>query len=127
MTIPFNAESGLIVVRARLHGPAGSAWADLALDTGATFSTLSSAKFIYLGYDPASSPQRIRVTTGSGVEYTPKVSVQKIEALGREVLGFDMLCHTLPPTTTVDGLLGLDFLRGLKLTVDFRNATLTLE
>ena len=50
-----------------------------------------------------------------------------MEALGRERRDFPILCHTLPPTTNIDGLIGLDFLRGCLLTVDFRAGVLTLE
>ncbi len=35
-------------------------------------------------------------------------------------------CHTLPPSAGVDGLLGLDFFRGERLTVDFRTGRLIL-
>jgi hypothetical protein len=35
--------------------------------------------------------------------------------------------HTLPPSAGVDGLLGLDFLRGMRFTADFRAGALTLE
>ena len=28
---------------------------------------------------------------------------------------FSLICHTLPPSVSVDGLLGLDFLRGQRL------------
>jgi hypothetical protein len=37
-----------------------------------------------------------------------------------------VLSHTLPPSATIDGLLGLDFLRGKKLTIDFRQADVSL-
>ncbi len=37
-----------------------------------------------------------------------------------------IVCHTLPSSAVIDGLLGLDFLRGQSLTIDFRNGLLTL-
>jgi hypothetical protein len=39
---------------------------------------------------------------------------------------FSVLAHTLPPSAGVDGLLGLDFLRGQVLTVDFRSGRVTV-
>jgi len=42
----------------------------------------------------------------------------KIEALGKIHEYFPLLCHTLPPTAGVDGLLGLDFFRGTYLSID---------
>jgi hypothetical protein len=40
------------------------------------------------------------------------------------VHNFPVLGHTLPPSAGVDGLLGLDFLRGQSLTLDFRSGHL---
>jgi hypothetical protein len=37
-----------------------------------------------------------------------------------------VLSHALPPTTGIDGLLGLDFLRGSVLTIDFQNGQIDL-
>lgn len=42
-----------------------------------------------------------------------------IEVAGRTIENFPMLCHTLPPSAMVDGLLGLDFFRGRRLILDF--------
>jgi len=99
----------------------------LALDTGATRSLVSWDVIVFLGYDPAIVPERIQMTTGSGVEFVPRIVLQKIEALGQERQDFPMLCHTLPPNATVDGVLGLDFFRGWKLIVDFRAGQVTIE
>jgi hypothetical protein len=81
---------------------------------------------VALGYDPALTPQRIQVTTGSGVEFVPRITLDKIVALGQERTHFPVLGHTLPPSAGIDGLLGLDFVRGQTLTVDFRTGTITL-
>ena len=81
---------------------------------------------VALGYDPALAPERIQVTTGSGVEFVPRVSVQKIVALGQERTSFPVLGHTFPPSAGIDGVLGLDFLREQTLTVDFRTGIITL-
>ena len=66
------------------------------------------------------------MTTGSGVEVVPRIKLSKIAVLGVERTDFLVLCHALPPGLGVDGLLGLDFLRGRSLSIDFRNGTVTL-
>ena len=81
---------------------------------------------VLLGYDPAASPDRIQVTTGSRVELCPRVTVQRLEALGKSISNFPVLSHTLPPTSQVDGLLGLDFFRGFQIIIDFRNGAITI-
>ena len=40
-------------------------------------------------------------------------------APGQKRAEFSVLGHTLTPSTEVDGLLGLDYFRGLSLTIDF--------
>jgi predicted aspartyl protease len=126
MTYQFDPTQGLIVVPVRLFGPAGDIILRLALDTGATSTLINSEIMILLGYDPAASSDRIRVTTGSGIEFCPRVKIRQIEALGRSVGDFLILSHTLPPTSQVDGLLGLDFFRGCRLIIDFSNGTIAI-
>jgi len=116
----------LIVVHAELEGPSGAAVLRLALDTGATGSLINVGMLVAVGYDPALEQDRTQVTTGSGVEFVPRVAVERIAALGRERRHFSVLSHTLPANAGVDGLLGLDFLRGRTLTVDFGNGQISL-
>ena len=97
------------------------------MDTGAVTAMVNWDVMILLGYDPAIVPTRVQVTTGSGVEFVPEIPVQRIEALGLERRGFPVLCHTLPPTATVDGVLGLDFFQGQRLIVDFRTGNVSVD
>jgi predicted aspartyl protease len=126
MRHPFDPLQGLITVQAELWGPAGSAVLRFALDTGATGTVVSTGLLVALGYDPGLSPDRVEVTTGSGLEYAPRVVLEKAAALGQDLAGFPVLAHTLPPSAGVDGVLGLDFLRGLTLTLDFRAGEIAL-
>lgn len=127
MSFPFDPRQGLIFVPAELWGPSGSAVLRLALDTGATFTVVNIGMLVALGYDPALITNRIQVTTGSGVEFVPRVPLNSIMALGQKRIEFPVLGHTLPPSTGVDGLLGLDFFRGWNLTVDFRVGQVALD
>jgi len=122
----FDPQRGLIVVRAELWGPTGSGVLQLALDTGATSTLVNVGMLVAIGYDPALIAERVQVTTGSGIEFAPRVVLQRVSALGQERLGFPVLGHTLPPSASVDGLLGLDFFRGLDLAIDFRTGRLRL-
>jgi hypothetical protein len=69
---------------------------------------------------------RVQMTTGSGVEYVPRIAVDRIEALNQDRINLAVTAHTLPPTATIDGLLGLDFPRGHELNIDFRRGQITL-
>ena len=127
MKITFDPTQGLIVLPTRLYGFQTDTIVRLALDTGATGSMINWDVAVLLGYDPASAEERIQVTTGSGVEFAPRILVKKIELLGRTIENFPILCHTLPPTATVDGLLGLDFFRGVRLVVDLQAGIVTFD
>lgn len=126
MSFPFNPKQGLIIIRAEFFGPSGSNILRLALDTDATGTLVNIGMLVAIGYDPALTANRIQVTTGSGVEYAPLITVDQIITLGQERINFPVLCHTLPPSASVDGLLGLDFLRDQYLTIDFRSGQLKL-
>jgi predicted aspartyl protease len=127
MSIAFDPTQGLIVIPTRLYGLHSDTVIRLALDTGATGSMINWDVAVLLGYDPVSERDRIQVTTGSGVEFAPRIRIKKIEISGRFLEDFPMLCHTLPPSATVDGLLGLDFFRGVRLMVDLNAGIISLS
>ena len=122
----FDPHNGPVIVRVEVFGSAGSAILRLALDTGATTTVINTGLLITLGYDPIASPERIQITTGSGVEFAPRLSLSRIATLDIERSNFPVLSHTLPPSAGVDGLLGLDYFRGRTLTVDFRAGQITV-
>lgn len=127
MSSPFNANRGLIIVHTELFGPSGSIVVRLALDTGATGTMVNVGLLTTIGYDPSLAPDRVQVTTGSGVEYVPRLAMSRIKALGQERTNFSVLGHTLPPSASIDGLLGLDFMRGQVLNIDFAKGRVSLN
>lgn len=127
MSFAFNGREGLVVLHAEVFGPLGSMILRLALDTGATASMINVAPLVTIGFDPSLTTTRVQVTTGSGVEYVPRIQIDSIRALGQERTPFSVLSHTLPPSATIDGLLGLDFFRGQRLTIDFRQGNISVD
>ncbi|MCI0379503.1 MAG: retropepsin-like domain-containing protein [Gemmataceae bacterium] len=127
MKQPFDPKGDLIVMPTQVFGPTGMGLARLALDTGATQSLLSWDILVAIGYDPTKEKELVQITTGSGVEFVPRMKVKRVRALGKMRKNFAFLCHNLPPSATVDGLLGLDFLRMRRLVLDFRNGQVSLE
>ena len=127
MSIPFNPEGNFIPVSVRLFGPATDARVRLALDTGATYTMVSRETMIELGYDLDTAGSVMPLITASGTEMASVINLERIAALEQERQDFPVLCHTLPSGSPIDGLLGLDFFRGQKLTVDFRAGLVTLE
>jgi len=126
MNVPFDPLQDLIFVLARAEGPWGLVELRLALDNAATGTVLSADWLTSLGYDLTAASEYRQMTTGSGVERVARLPVQKLLALGHERRDFPVVAHNLPPSSGIDGLLGLDFLRGLTLTLDFANGLITL-
>lgn len=126
MSTPFNSQSGLVVVGAIAEGPAGKVRCSLAVDTGAGGTVISSAILIMAGIDPSLAQQRIQVTTAGGVVFAPRLPIPKLTALGQDRIAFPVIAHTLPPSSSVEGLLGLDFYRGQTLKIDFRTGLIDL-
>ena len=126
MSFPFNAAQGLIRVQAEISGPARSSSLRLLLDTGATSSVIDPTILIASGYDSSATIGRVQIATGNGLVIAPRLILTRFTALGRHQFGFPVLSHALPPDTNVDGLLGLDFLRGLVMTLDFRSGSITV-
>lgn len=126
MSFAFNPSAGPIIIEASLSGPVGHADLRLILDTGATTSLIRSTILVAVGYDPDACPDRVSVAMGNGIEFVPRVTLNRLSALGRHRLAFPVLAHSLPPAAGIDGLLGLDFLRRSQLTLDFVGGQISL-
>ena len=122
----FSPHRGAILVEASASGPAESMDLQLILDTGATTSMLSEDVVHHLGYEPDLEPRMIDFTTTGGPATRPIITLNRLSALGQHRLGLDVIVHSIPGDTKVDGLLGLDFLRGHILSINFLSGRLTL-
>jgi predicted aspartyl protease len=128
---PFNPSRPLIVVDAEMVSADRSFRHNmtLALDTGASRTMISWPIASRLGYKPEFSPlvERTKIVTGSGIEYVPEITTTEICCLGKALRRLPVLVHDLPAEIRVDGLLGLDFLRRFRLTVDFKKGLISLR
>jgi predicted aspartyl protease len=127
MSFAFNPRKGLVIVQTELHGPSGSIILRFALDTGATSTMVNTDSLTTIGYDLSLSNEQVKVTTGGNVVFASRVVVARLKALGKEYDDFPILGHALPPSASIDGLLGLDFFRVQELNIDFRNGRITLN
>jgi predicted aspartyl protease len=123
----FNPSIHLVFIQAEIYGPKGPALLRMALDRGATSTLINAGVFRSVGYDPAVADRHVQITTGSRVESAPRITIDRFAALVHEVNSFSVVCHTLPPTAGIDGVLGLDFLRGHLVTIDFRSGLVELS
>ena len=124
---PFNPHQGLILVAGTMHGPSGQGTLRLALDTGATQSLVSARLLTAVGYDLTQATSHAQLATANGVIRVPLLTLTRLSALGQDRPGFLVAAHNLPAAATIDGLLGLDFIRGQTLKIDFRTGLIDLQ
>lgn len=127
MTTYFNPEDNHIPLSVQLSGPRGEALVRLILDTGASRTLVNRDVIERLGYSLSAGLPTARVATSSRIENMPIITVSQNSALGLEHGNLEVLCHNLPSGTRIDGLLGLNFFRNQRLTIDFREGLITLD
>ncbi|MEX0782270.1 MAG: aspartyl protease family protein [Dehalococcoidia bacterium] len=99
----------------------------LALDTGSGRTLLTPAVIRMLGYAlPFDGPSE-RIATVTEVVTRPVMQIQELAALGTRRRDVQVLVSSLPRGVSFHGLLGLDFLRNARLTIDFRRGEIELE
>jgi hypothetical protein len=88
---------------------------------------MSQSIAITLRYELVLGSGQVEFSTVSGQSTVSEIVVQRLEVLGQARDGFLMLCSAFAPEIPIDGILGLDFLRGQRLTLDFRTGLITLD
>lgn len=120
----FDPKQSIILCYVEIASPKIRLSLKMALDTGATYTMIPIEAAVAIGCSPLRSKRRIEITTGSGIEYVPIVTIPKFKAFGIEIKNMEAICHNLPPQSTVEGLLGLNFLKEAKITIDFSQNTI---
>src|SRR5438067_956106 len=105
MTFPFNPRYGLVIVPAKLRGPGGESEIRLAIDTGASFTLISSDVLSEIRCFPITGARHRRIATISGLEDVAVVRVESLSALGSQRSRVPVIFRTLPAAARVDGLL----------------------
>lgn len=127
MKTSFNPHKGLVLIPAVLEGPKQFVNLHLAVDTGASHTFINVPLLISAGYHPAQFMSQGQVNTAGGIVSAPRLTVSALSVLGKRRQAFPVVAHTLSASTPIDGLLGLDFFRGQRLTIDFRAGEIELS
>jgi len=120
----IDPDAGLITLEVEVFRGSKSRIIRMALDTGATFLMLPWDIAAILGYDVAQIQERLSITTASGVEIVPLLTLERVRVLGQEIRRVKAICHNLPAQSAVDGLLGLSFLKHFDIDLYFRQGRL---
>jgi predicted aspartyl protease len=119
-SLAIELPEGIISVYTQIIGPKTRRTIKMALDTGASFTMIPAEKILATGHKiPTSQEKMIRVFTASGIEYAPLVLISSLKCLGITVRNINVVCHTLPSESPVEGLLGINFLIHLPAFIEF--------
>lgn len=119
-------EDDLIVVPCKIDGDK----LILALDTGASHTTVDLTPLLLSGYDVSSAVGVERIATGSGVIDAYVFTLKKMEALGIirtnfRVCAYDFFAYHY--SADFEGVLGLDFLKETKFCIDLDEQEITIQ
>jgi clan AA aspartic protease (TIGR02281 family) len=106
---PFAIDGDLIIVRALVTGPGGTASGRFVLDTGSAMTTMTHEMANALGYSARDGFKRTRVHTAIGEETGYALRVAALTALHFTMPSFAVHVFDLGHDDLV-GLLGMNFL-----------------
>ena len=128
-TTRFEAASDLIIVGARVWGPAtrGQTPLSLAIDTGSAETVIRPDVVDDLGYSPRDAEAITTVRAAIGKEHGYTLRVARFSALGFTIPDFPIHIFDLVPGFGIDGLVGLSFLRQFNYTVRSAEGRILVE
>jgi hypothetical protein len=126
MSESFDPQAGVLIVPV-LVGPVRSYTFRCSLDTGSAQTVLPATALRSLGFDLSRPVGRTRLRSATGIATAPLLRAPAVTSLDRVRTEFVVAAHDLPLGVDADGLLGLDFFRGLVLTLDFARGRIDLD
>ena len=128
-SVSFNPSDESIVLRLQVGGVDPDTFRNVtvALDTGATITIIPSQVLIALGYDLLNPKERVQLLTASGTAFAKCINVRRLTVVGETIENIDVLCHDLPGNSSINGLLGLNFLRHFDVNISFSTGTIELR
>jgi predicted aspartyl protease len=120
ITVPVESNGSSVIVRVIFNG---SLTANLYLDTGATYTTVSKRIARSLGLSAVGSA---RMASAAGVIMTPMTRLRSIKVGEAEASNLLVSIHDFSQDARVEGLLGLNFLNQFEFSIDARKRQLFL-
>jgi hypothetical protein len=125
---PFDPTAEAIWVVGWLIGRGGRRRDVLFLvDTGTPDTIVDQDLAVEVGLDRTQSTGPADFRAFSGPQSGYFVPADGIEVLGRKLEPFTIAACPFDPEFQIDGVLGLDFLRSLLVTLDFKHGRISLE
>jgi predicted aspartyl protease len=103
---------------------------NLALDTGASITSISPDSILGLDYDLSNPKAKGLSFTASGTVETKIITLSKLSAIGEIVDNIDVAIQEFPEQVTnqnIQGLLGLNFLRFFDVNMCFSSGFIDIK
>jgi clan AA aspartic protease (TIGR02281 family) len=118
--------AGPIILPCVLTGPKAVQKADLLLDTGAEYCSVTTWLAENLGYDLGAQRRKVTIMTANGSVQVPSVLVAEIRIGNAYAHHVAVTCHDIPEMPEVYGFVGLNFLRRCRTVIDYKKHLLDL-
>ncbi len=120
LTIPFAAEGNAILMEIQLEGPAGKLAMPYLFDTGASFTTISSATAARLGIEVPEDAPTLKFNTASGPRESPMVYLPALTLGTLRLRGLLVSVCDGCTNERSEGLLGLNVMREFFVQLDYQ-------
>jgi clan AA aspartic protease (TIGR02281 family) len=124
-SIPIEKHGQVVVIQATLNNKQS---AKFIVDTGASYTMISTALARDLSIDTSSQDQKtMPFQTANGMIQAPITNLDSITVGGIEIKNLTAAVHDAVPDPQVAGLLGLNFLSNFRMDIDTQRGLLHLE
>ena len=123
-SVPIERQGQVVVIEATLNNKKS---AKFVVDTGASFTMISSAMAKELDIDVGQNQRTMPFQTANGLIQAPLTNLESITVGGMEIKNLTAAVHDAVPDPNVAGLLGLNFLSNFKMDIDTQKGLLHLE
>ena len=124
-SIPIEKHGQVVVIQAMLNNKQS---AKFIVDTGASFTMISSALARDLSIDTSGQNQQtMPFQTANGLIQAPLTNLDSITVGGMEIKNLTAAVHDIVSDSQVAGLLGLNFLSNFKMDIDTQSGVIHLE
>jgi predicted aspartyl protease len=125
----FDPEGDLILVRGYVWGAGAQRpkSLDLVVDTGAAETIITPDVLDELGYSARLGEERTVIRSAVGREEGYMIRVARFACLGHQQSDFRIHAHDLPDGWSIDGLIGLSFLRLLNYEIRSQEGRILVE
>ena len=124
--IPFDPTSPILLFECRLEFKSLAIFI-MALDTGSSYTIISEAAATQVGFDLSQVTEFASFGDASTTHLVPKVTLKSFSLADARIDSLEALCYTIPEEHGIDGVVGLNFLRHFRITLDFEQGILTLD